>query len=148
MQVNCSACGSDRTDLVETVPIEKLARGWAAVDCHGENSNYESVHSYIYSASVESVIYEPFSVRGAAAHLTALHGLASAWYEKRWRRGLVTLGWLLRAGGAKYMRKITGIRLMVTARRVTPPKGRARYPAHLGIGRTAVVHGQEMKGQL
>jgi SAM-dependent methyltransferase len=68
---------------------------------------------------VESVTYEPFSVAGAAAHLTTLHGLASTWHGKRWRRRLVTLGWLLRAASAKCTRKITGIRLLVTARRVT-----------------------------
>ena len=84
---------------------------------------------------VESVIYEPFSVTGAAAHLATLHGLASAWYEKRWRRRLVTLGWWLRAGGAKYTRKITGIRLLVTARRVTPPGGRAHGAAPADAGR-------------
>lgn len=66
---------------------------------------------------VESTAYEPLSVTGAAAHLVCLRGLAADRRQTRWRRRLETCAWMLRLAGAKHRRRLTGIRLLVTARR-------------------------------
>lgn len=75
---------------------------------------------------VESAVYEPLSITGAAAHLACLRGLGNGRSPGRWRRRLETCLLMLKLAGAR--RRLTGIRLLVTARRAAAPQAR-RAPA-------------------
>jgi SAM-dependent methyltransferase len=68
--------------------------------------------------TVEDVVYEPFTVVGAAAHMTAEHGLVQGWYGRRWRRRAETARWMVRTAWTR-MRgsRLTGTRMFVAARR-------------------------------
>lgn len=78
----------------------------------------DSLSSFLkqFNFHTERVVYEPMPVVGAMAHLTALQGLNSTWYEKRWRRRLVSLQWMIRLSADRLARRSTGIRLFVKAR--------------------------------
>jgi SAM-dependent methyltransferase len=78
----------------------------------------ESLERFLqrFHFQVERIAYEPLTIPGAAAHLTALRGVRSSWYDKRWRRRLTTLGWLARLTADRLSRRSTGIRLFVKAR--------------------------------
>lgn len=77
-----------------------------------------SLQSFLqrFNFQTETIAYEPLSISGATAHLTALQGLGSDWYEKRWRRRLANLRWLTRLTADRLSRRSTGIRLFVKAR--------------------------------
>jgi len=69
-----------------------------------------------FNFQTERIAYEPLSILGATAHLTALQGLGSSWHKKRWRRRLVSLGCLAQLTADRLSRRSTGIRLFVQAR--------------------------------
>ena len=69
-----------------------------------------------FNFQTEKIAYEPLSIPGATAHLTALRGHGSSWYEKRWRRRLASLVWVARLTADRLARRSTGIRLFVRAR--------------------------------
>lgn len=66
---------------------------------------------------VEWIRYEPFSAIAAAACMTALHGRVEGWYEQSTRRKLTILTWLLRVTAMRLIQRMTGIRMIVKARR-------------------------------
>ncbi len=78
----------------------------------------ESLVSFLerFNFQTERIVYEPLSILGATAHLTALQGLRSNWYGKRGRRRLATLVWLARLTADRVAQRSTGIRLFVKAR--------------------------------
>lgn len=63
---------------------------------------------------MEMCEYEPFHLVGAAAHLTAMDAGVSA---RPVRRRIATAAWLARLSAARLRRPMTGIRLLVAARR-------------------------------
>jgi SAM-dependent methyltransferase len=69
-----------------------------------------------FNFQTERIAFEPLSILGATAHLTALQGLRSNWYGKRWRRRSATLAWLARLTVDRLAQRSTGIRLFVKAR--------------------------------
>jgi SAM-dependent methyltransferase len=69
-----------------------------------------------FKFQTERIAFEPLSIIGATAHLTALQGLRSNWYGKRWRRRSATLAWLARLTADRLAQRSTGIRLFVKAR--------------------------------
>jgi len=77
----------------------------------------ESLVSFLerFNFQTERIAYEPFSIVGATAHLTALQGLGSNWYGRKGRRRLTTLLWLARLTADRIAQRSTGIRLFVKA---------------------------------
>jgi SAM-dependent methyltransferase len=61
--------------------------------------------------------YEPYDAAGAAAHLTALSGRGAGWYARPLPRRAVTAAWRARLAAAHLRGPMTGIRLLVAARR-------------------------------
>jgi 2-polyprenyl-3-methyl-5-hydroxy-6-metoxy-1,4-benzoquinol methylase len=61
--------------------------------------------------------YEPFHPVGAAAHLVGVDGKFGGWYARPVRRRVATAAWLARLLAARVRHRMTGIRLLVTARR-------------------------------
>lgn len=61
--------------------------------------------------------YEPFHPVGAAAHLVNVDGRLGGWYARPIRRRVATAGWLARLLAARLGGRMTGTRLLVTARR-------------------------------
>jgi len=78
----------------------------------------QSLTSFLqrFDFQTETIVHEPMPVIGAMAHLTALQGLNTRWYEQPWRRRLVSLQWLVRLTADRMIRRSTGIRLFVKAR--------------------------------
>lgn len=70
----------------------------------------------------ETVVYEPFSLFGAAAHLAGIEALA-AQTKSRGSRRLSVIKWMGKLCGPKIFGNPTGIRLVVRARRVNHPRG-------------------------
>lgn len=68
-----------------------------------------------FDFQTEGIAYEPLSILDATAHLTALQGFNSDWYEKRWRRRLASSRWLVRVAADRLARRSTGVRLFVKA---------------------------------
>lgn len=68
---------------------------------------------------IETVAYEPLTLIGAAAHLTGLQQRATDPPISDWRRRLRTLAWLVKVSGSRVCGQVTGIRLLVTGRRLT-----------------------------
>jgi 2-polyprenyl-3-methyl-5-hydroxy-6-metoxy-1,4-benzoquinol methylase len=66
---------------------------------------------------LEVAEYEPFTPRGAAAHLTALAGHAGGWIGRPLRRRAETAAYLARLAAARLRGPMTGIRLLAVARR-------------------------------
>jgi 2-polyprenyl-3-methyl-5-hydroxy-6-metoxy-1,4-benzoquinol methylase len=66
---------------------------------------------------VQSTEYEPFTLVGAAAHLTGLAGRAGGWIGNPLRRRAATAAYLARLSAARLRGKMTGIRLLTLARR-------------------------------
>ena len=69
-----------------------------------------------FNFETEKIAFEPLSTMGAMAHLTALQGMRSDWYDKSWRRKFASLMWLGRLIEDKLVGKSSGIRLFVRAR--------------------------------
>ena len=66
---------------------------------------------------LQSAEYEPFDAVGAAAHLTGLAGRAGGWIDRPLRRRAATAAYRARLAAARLRRSMTGIRLLVVARR-------------------------------
>jgi SAM-dependent methyltransferase len=66
---------------------------------------------------MERCEYEPFHPIGAAAHLVGVEGRLGGWYARPVRRRMATAAWLARLLATRVRWKMTGIRLLVTARR-------------------------------
>lgn len=69
-----------------------------------------------FNFQIERIAYEPLSILGATAHLTALQGVGSSWHKKRWQRRLASLGCLAQMTADRLSRRSTGIRLFAQAR--------------------------------
>jgi SAM-dependent methyltransferase len=67
---------------------------------------------------VTSIVHEPLSWVGAAAHLTALSGRRAAWYSSPLWRRLKTASWLGRIAIRQMSAPASGIRLFASAVRV------------------------------
>lgn len=65
---------------------------------------------------IETIVYEPLTVRGAAAHLTALN-CASGQPKNGVARRAETLGWCFKIAAQSLRSRLTGIRLFIKARR-------------------------------
>jgi len=66
---------------------------------------------------MESAEYEPFTVRGAAAHLVGVEEKLRGWNPRQKRYWLATAAWRARLAAARARGRMTGTRLFVTARR-------------------------------
>lgn len=66
---------------------------------------------------LQSAEYEPFTLTGAAAHLTAIAGRAGGWIGRPLRRRAETAAYLARLAAARLRGPMTGIRLLAVARR-------------------------------
>lgn len=68
---------------------------------------------------IEAVTYEPLALIGAAAHLAGIERLVAGTPVKCWPHRLRTLGWLVKVAGGNVFGHVTGVRLLVTGRRLT-----------------------------
>jgi SAM-dependent methyltransferase len=66
---------------------------------------------------LDAVECEPFSLVGAAAHLTAIDGQFAGWYTAPVRRRLETVAWMARLAAERTRGPMSGIRLLAIARR-------------------------------
>jgi 2-polyprenyl-3-methyl-5-hydroxy-6-metoxy-1,4-benzoquinol methylase len=66
---------------------------------------------------LRSAEYEPFTLVGAAAHLTAVDGRAGGWLANPLRRRAATAAYLARLAAARLRGPMSGIRLFAVARR-------------------------------
>lgn len=68
--------------------------------------------------TVDQVHYEPLSVLGGAATMTALHAKANGWAPRSFRRRIHLLRWYAWILLQSIMTKVTGTRMVFSARRV------------------------------
>lgn len=98
---------------------ERLGRSdfWDYPPQHLSRWTPESLRYFLrrFGFEIDEIVYEPLSIVSASAHLTALRGLNTDWYGKRWRRRLAFAPWLLRLTGDRLVRRSTGIRLFAKA---------------------------------
>jgi SAM-dependent methyltransferase len=117
-------CPSDRRYTRRVPHPERVGRSdfWDWPPQHTLRWGAASLRAFLarHGWRMERAEYEPFSPVGAAAHVAALRGQAGGWVHRPLRRRIETVRALAEVALARARFPLSGVRLLVVARKETP----------------------------